>query len=309
MTSMKTIDLSSVDLNLLVAFESIYKTRSVTGAAKQLHVGQPAMSAALSRLRLLFKDDLFVRVGRDMQPTVVAREVAPGVASALEQIRLTLQASQHFDPATAELAFVIGSSDYASVVIIPRLLQICRETAPYVDFRLISYEKDQIDSLLNKNRTTIVLGSSFQNLSQHLREQSLMEERFIGICRKGHPDVFDGNLPLERFVALPHALLTLQHDASGVIDQALDELSEGRRIVLTTPYWLTLPAIIADSDMVAALPFRLARQFAAQGLVDLFEIPLDIKSWSISMVWSELSAQSSSCHWLRQTIRQICKEI
>lgn len=159
-------------------------------------------------------------------------------------------------------------------MIIPRLLQVCREIAPSIDFRLVGYEKDQIGSLLRKNRMSVVLGSSFQNLSQHLKEQSLMKKRFIGICRKGHPDVLDGSLSLEKFVDFPHALLTLQHDASGVIDQALDVLHLVRRVILTTPYWLTLPAIIADSNIIAAIPFRLAQQFADQGLVDLFKFRL-----------------------------------
>ena len=125
---MKSIDLDAIDLNLLVAFEVIFEEQSVTAAAQRLHLGQPAMSAALGRLRLLFEDELFVRVGRDMKPTAKAIKIAPGISTALQQIRLTLQSSQPFDPATAQQTLVIGISDYGSTVIVPKLLNICRQT-------------------------------------------------------------------------------------------------------------------------------------------------------------------------------------
>jgi DNA-binding transcriptional LysR family regulator len=306
---MKSIDIAAIDLNLLVAFEAVFEEQSVTAAAQRLHLGQPAMSAALGRLRLLFQDELFIRIGRDMKPTAKALEVAPGISMALQQIRLTLQASQQFEPATAQQTFVIGISDYGSMVIVPKLLNICRQRAPGIDLRLISYEKDQVDGLLKQPSTTVVIGSHFPALTRLAFQQSLMEERFVGICRKGHPALAQGSISLEQFAELPHALVTLRRDEVGAIDRALTAQNLQRRIVLTTPYFLTLPAIVTSSDTIAAIPFRLARQFAEQGLVEWFELPLDIAPWEISMVWSQLSDQALACRWLRQTIQQIGQEI
>jgi DNA-binding transcriptional LysR family regulator len=87
---MKSIDLAAIDLNLLVAFAALYEERSVSAAAQRLYLGQPAMSAALARLRLLFEDELFVRMGREMQPTRRAIDLAPGILAALQQIQQTL---------------------------------------------------------------------------------------------------------------------------------------------------------------------------------------------------------------------------
>jgi DNA-binding transcriptional LysR family regulator len=306
---MPSIELASIDLNLLVAFEALFDARSVTVAAQRLHIGQPAMSAALGRLRSLLQDDLFIRVGRDMQPTATALEIAPGIASALQQIRLTLQTSQQFDPAISQQAFVLGSFDYDSSVILPPLLQICRRTAPGIDLRLISYEKDQVQTLLEQNLITAAIGTHLPTLSPHLLQQPLMTETFLGICRKGHPAVIDGIMTLEAFVTFPHALFTLRRDDIGVIDQALEQQQLTRRIVLTTPYWLTLPAIIAATDVLAAIPSRLAQQFAAQGWVDMFSIPLELASWEITLVWSRLWDRSPDFRWLRETIQQICADL
>ncbi|WP_416666215.1 LysR family transcriptional regulator [Egbenema bharatensis] len=306
---MKSIDITAIDLNLLVAFEAVFEEQSVTAAAQRLHLGQPAMSAALGRLRLLFQDELFIRMGRDMKPTAKALEIAPGILMALQQIRLTLQASQEFEPATAQQTFVIGISDYGSTVIVPRLLNLCRQTAPGIDLRLISYEKDQVDELLKQPSTTVIVGSNFPDLTRLTFQQPLMEERFVGICRKGHPALSQGAMLLEQFAELPHALVTLRRDEVGVIDRALAARNLQRRIVLTTPYFLTLPAIVSSSDTIAAIPLRLARKFAEQGWVEWFELPLEIAPWMISMVWSQLSDQALACRWLRQTIQQICQEI
>jgi len=147
---MKSIDLSSIDLNLLVAFEALYEERSVTAAAQRLYLGQPAMSAALGRLRTLFEDELFIRIGREMQPTSKTLEVAPGILLALNQIRQTLESNQSFEPKTTQRSFAIGSSDYTSFVIVPKLLALCQQTAPGVNVRLIGVDKDSANCWLRQ---------------------------------------------------------------------------------------------------------------------------------------------------------------
>ena len=136
---MKSIDLTAIDLNLLVAFEALLEQRSVTKAAERLQIGQPAMSASLGRLRILFDDELFVRLGRQMQPTLKAQSLAPGILAALQQIRQTITASQVFEPTSSNRTFAIGSSDYTSFVLAPPLLEFSQQTAPSLNFHLIGF--------------------------------------------------------------------------------------------------------------------------------------------------------------------------
>lgn len=305
---MKSINLSSVDLNLLVAFVALFEERSVTAAAQRLHLGQPAMSAALGRLRLLFEDELFIRFGREMQPTAKALEIAPGISAALQQIRQTIESSQTFNPATSQRAFAIGSSDYTSSIITPKLLEACDQIAPGINFRLISYEKDNIETLLEQRAIDVALGV-FQELPRQTMQISLMQEHFVGICRWGHPAITQDTISPETFANLPHALFTLRRDDVGEIDKVLAKHNLQRRVVLTIPYLLVLPAIVASSDLVAAIPSRLAKQFTDRGILSIFELPVKTEPWVISMVWSKLSDRDRANCWLRQMLQRLCKEI
>lgn len=237
---MGLIKLSSIDLNLLVAFEALYEERSVTAAANRMYLGQPAMSAALGRLRELFQDELLIRVGREMQPTAKAIEIAPGILAALQQIRQTLESSQTFDPKSCQRCFAIGSSDYTSYVVIPKLIEACRQIAPSVDFRLIGFEKDSIGDLLEHRDIDLALGV-FPNPPRQTMQVPLFIEHFVGISRLGHPAINQDTLTPETFANLPHALLTLRRDAVGELDKVLAEYNLQRRVVLTTPHFLVLP--------------------------------------------------------------------
>ncbi|WP_008310501.1 LysR family transcriptional regulator [Leptolyngbya sp. PCC 6406] len=305
---MKSIDLSGIDLNLLVAFEALYAERSVTGAAQRVHVGQPAMSAALGRLRSLFADDLFVRVKREMKPTAKAVAIAPQVAIALNTIRATLADLQAFDPAQSQKAFTIATSDYFASLVLPELLVILRDQASQVDLRLLPVDKSSIVDLLEDGLVDVALGI-FTDLPPYILQENLLLERFIGISRAGHPALEKGAISLENFVAFPHALFTLRRDAIGAIDQALAQQGLKRRIALTVPYWLALPNAIAASDLLVAIPACLEMHLSRHYPLQPFEIPLNLSPWSVSMVWSQISDRDSANLWLRQMIRQTCQKI
>ena len=305
---MKSIDLSGIDLNLLVAFEALYIERSVTGAAQRIHVGQPAMSAALGRLRSLFADDLFVRVRREMKPTVKAVAIAPQVAAALDTIRATLADLQTFDPAQSQQIFTIATSDYFASLVLPELLMILSDRAPQVDLRLLPVDKSSIADVLEDGLVDVALGT-FTDLPPYIMQENLLPERFVGISRVGHPAFEQGAISLEKFVAFPHALFTLRRDAVGAIDQALAQQGLQRRISLTVPYWFALPNAIASSDLLAAIPACLEMHLTKHYPLQSFEIPLDLSTWSVSMVWSRLSDRDSANLWLRQMIQQACQKI
>ncbi|WP_193197470.1 LysR family transcriptional regulator [Nostoc sp. MG11] len=305
---MKSIDLTSIDLNLLVTFEAIFEERSVTKAANRLYLGQPAMSAALRRLRVLFQDELFIRIGREMQPTAKATEIASAISTALQQIRQILESSQTFDPATSQHTFAIGSSDYTSYVVMPKLLEICRQNAPGINFRLIGFDKDRIGELLEQREIDVALGV-FQEPPRQTMQVRLFSEHFVGISRHEHPLITQDAFTAETFAALPHVLFTLRRDEVGELDKVLAQDNLQRRIVLTTPHLLILPAIISSSDLVTAIPSRLAKPFACQGSLTIFELPVQTEPWMISMLWSKLADQDQANRWLRHILKSVCEGI
>lgn len=302
------INLGAVDLNLLVAFEALYALKSVTAAAQSLHVGQPAMSASLGRLRSLFDDDLFVRVGREMRPTAKANAIAPQVTAALDTIRATLAEPQAFTPLSAQRVFTLATSDYFASLILPKLLGAFQQQAPHVDLRLITVEKESFIELIEGGIVDVALGT-FANLPSHVLVENLLLERFLGVCRLNHPALEDGKVSLEKFVAFPHALFTLRRDAVGIIDQLLAEQGLQRRVALTVPYWFALPTAIATSDLIAAIPSCLEQHFLRYYPLQVFELPIDVPHWTISMAWSKLSDRDAANLWLRQVIQAVCQAI
>lgn len=302
------MNLASIDLNLLVAFEALLEEHSVTGAARRISLGQPAMSAALGRLRLLFGDELFVRTGKEMRPTAKAMEIAPGILSALRQIRQTVEFSQTFDPATAKQSFVIGSPDYISSVVIPPLLEFCKRAASGLDFRMIDFNKDSVGDLLEQGEIDVALGV-FPDPPRQTRCKPLFEERFVGIARKNHPALANGAMDVEAFIALPHALMTTRRDATGEIDKVLARHKLQRRIVLTIPHMLVLPFIISSSDLVASVPYHMALSFACISRLEIFELPVELDPWTVSIMWSTLTDKDYANRWLREAIKTACDRI
>lgn len=305
---MKSIDLAAIDLNLLVAFESLFQERSVTVAAQRLYLGQPAMSAALGRLRTLFGDELFIRVGREMQPTSKATAIAPGIFAALHQIRHTIQSSQDFDPASEQRDFALGSTDYTSFVVLPKLIAHCHEVAPNLNFRIIGFEKDTVGDLLETGAIDLALGV-FPNPPRQTICTPLFQEHFVGIARKNHPQMMRKPISLEIFANLSHALTTIRRDTTGEVDLALASHSLQRRISLTVPHMLVLPSIVASTDLITSLPSRMTNYFSKLNEIEVFELPVEMQQWTVSMLWSKLSDKDRASCWLRQTLQMLCKQI
>ncbi|AIE72657.1 MULTISPECIES: LysR family transcriptional regulator [unclassified Synechocystis] len=303
---MKSINLAAIDLNLLVAFEALLEQRSVTKAAQQLQMGQPAMSSALKRLRILFEDELFVRLGRQMQPTLKAQAIAPGVLAALQQIRQAVTVNQTFEPSVSNRTFTIGSSDYTSFVVMPPLLGFSLQNAPAINIQMIEFEKDRVGDLLEQGEIDVALGV-FPNPPRQTQWEPIFEEQFVGIARRGHPAVQHGKISIKDFAQLPHALTTLRRDTTGAIDKVLNEQNLERRVAFTTPHMMVLPFAIASSDLVAAIPRRIALHLATICNLTVFELPVKTKPWMVSMLWSTLNDRDEANRWLRDLIKAISR--
>lgn len=294
------MNLRSIDLNLLVAFEALHEARSVSRAAERLGLRQPALSAALARLRQVFGDDLFVRAAGAMQPTPKALRIAPGIASALAELRATLANAAPFAPDDAERTFTIASTDYTTLVLIPAVIAALQAEAPGVNLRIIGYDKTDVAELIDRGEIDVALGV-FQNPPQRAVRQFLCPERFVGLARKEHPQISEGVISLEDYVGAAHALVSVRRDAIGEIDKALRQRNLTRRIALTLPHMLVLPSILRCSYFLTALPARIAEMVAVDDL-QTFELPLNIPAWRIEMLWNAGTRSDQASAWLRSKI-------
>jgi DNA-binding transcriptional LysR family regulator len=290
------------DLNLLTAFDALMETRSVSKAAEKIGLRQPAMSAALARLRDALDDPLFVRVGQRMEPTARARDLAPKVRQALALIRESIIGDARFDPMRTERTFTVASTDYTSFVLAPALTALFTAAAPHARLRLIGYDKDEVGALLDKGLADVALGV-FRDAPHHLLRKLLCKERFVGAARIGHPALHNGAVALDAYLACDHALVSVRRDVTGEVDALLAARGLTRRIAVTLPHMASLPAILRATDLLAALPSRLAAAAAGDGLA-LFELPVAAASWRIEMLYPEAGRRDRAQIWLRGLIAQ-----
>jgi DNA-binding transcriptional LysR family regulator len=287
------------DLNLLRVFEALMETGSVTAAGRRLGLGQSATSAALARLRQAFGDELFLRTPAGMRPSPRAEELAPGIARILAEARLALESGAIFDPARSTRRFTLASTDYTTATLLPPLLDMLRREAPGVDLRVIGYDKGDIPTMVERGEIDAALGV-FPAPPGGAVVTPLHTEHFLGVARQGHPALRRGTMDLDRFCAWPHALVTTRRDATGALDEALAAQGRARRVAVTLPHMLCLPALLATTDLLAAMPARLAARMPG---LRRFPLPLPVAPWQVVMLWPATARQDRGAAWLRGAIR------
>ena len=167
------MNLAAVDLNLLVAFEALMTERNVTRAGERIGLGQPAMSAALSRLRHVFNDELLVRVpGAPMRPTVKAATLFRSVSEVLAKMRTVFESEASFDPSQARAVFRIATGDHPATMVLPRLLAVLARAAPGIDVRISALDKRDAFDRVDRGDADVLIGA-FRNLPKRIRRHRL----------------------------------------------------------------------------------------------------------------------------------------
>lgn len=306
------MNLSAVDLNLLVAFEALYDTRNVTLAGQRIHRAQPSVSSALNRLRRVFNDELFVRTADGMQPTDHAVALMPAIRSALDQIRRALAQGAGFDPAAADgRRFTLAASDYADVVLVPHIVARLRREAPEADLRVTRLDRASIYEQLDNGTVDIAIGGHLTP-PKRMRVARLYDESFVCIADKQHPALRGRKLDLDRYVALPHALFAPSDDGSarGVVDTGLARLGRKRRVACTFAHIVALPHAVAGTDLIATLARRAAVRLAGQNL-SLRPLPpeVDPGPFGIDMVCSRRAPADAALAWLQGLVENAVKDL
>jgi DNA-binding transcriptional LysR family regulator len=294
--------ISAVDLNLAVVLRALLDERSVSRAARQLGLSQSATSHALSRLRALVQDPLFVRTRTGLIPTARAEAMADAVRSSVATLETTFFAPPPFDPMTVERTFCLRPSDYAEYLLVPRLLERLTKVAPKVDVSArpavteatLALEDGQLDLLIQPTR------SGEQTDGFHMQE--LWDERLVGVARRGHP-LTKGRVTLERFARASHALVSPRGQPGGIVDDVLKQHGIPRRIAFTTPSFLVAPQVVAKTDLVMMLPARIAAALEAQLRLATFEPPLEVPGFRMAMFWHD--RHDSDPAFIRREIAQV----
>jgi len=293
------MDIRAVDLNLLKAFDALISERAVTRAAGRIGLSQPAMSHALARLRGLFGDDLFVRTQSGMEPTSRARDIAPLVSTAIEHIEAALNLGVGFDPAKSIGTFTAGMAEYAEVALVGKLAAAFAREAPRATLRLLPLTGVDAAEQLERGIIDVAV-AHLRALPNAIESTTLLRDPFVAVMRKDHK-LAGETLSLEAYAAQRHILVSPRGDTAGAIDRILVDLGLRRRIALLVATYLALPAALAGSDLVAAVPSRAARQIAGIAEIAILPLPIDL-AVTVSMAWHRRAASEPAQAWLRSLL-------
>ena len=308
--------IGGIDLNLLVTLGALLEERNLTRAGEKINMSQPTMSGALARLRLHFGDELLIRSGRQYVLTPAAERLLPAVQEALRQVERTLDVTPEFDANTSQRQFSLALSDYAVTVLIEPLLRRVHELAPGVGLELAPIPPDMQESDRGLLQHDLLIGPlGFRFLG---RSEVVFRDRFVCIADPGNPRLkhdFGGDDPpepprgyargwlsLADLGELPHAAATFGHAMLNPAERALEELGVRRNVQVTTVGWLSLPFVVAGTDLVAVVPERLARRVAVAAGVAIAEPPFGRVELVEAAWWHPMRAADPALAWLRAVL-------
>ena len=272
------MSLKRLDLNLLIAFDALMTERNVSKAAEKLFIGQSAMSHSLNRLRQALDDPILVRTSAGMKPTARAKTLIVPIRKALHEIEITVTNQLAFDPATAEQRFVIASTDYSELILLPALLKKVLQLAPGINIHIQQPHEYFPEEGLENGTINVALGFDVSlETPSRIQQQSLFDDVFVSIVRKGHPYIND-TLTLEQYVAMEHILISPSGGQVGIVDHWLKQHHLSRKVALMVPHFLSAPMIVAQTDMILTLPYRIAEKFVQMAPLQLLHTPIALPS-------------------------------
>jgi LysR family transcriptional activator of mexEF-oprN operon len=292
-------ELRRLDLNLLPVFVALMRERSVTRAGEALFLSQPATSAALARLRTVFRDELLVRNGKQLEPTARAEALLAALAPSLQTIAATLAGAVPFNPAEDERVFRIGWTDDVGMAAKPLLARIWQQ-APRCRMVIRAANYRTIPGMLESGEIGLALGFMGDDLPA-LAKQRVLRRGSFQVLR----DAATAPVDLESYCARPHVLVTPRGDLSGFADAALERLGRSRRVVLGVPEFGLLRQVLLGTDLLCTVSDALVEALMAPeagGGLAADPLPIAAPDSVMRMAWRTALDHDPAEEWLRAQV-------
>lgn len=293
------MNLAGVDLNLLVVLQTVLTEGSTTRAAARLHVTQSAVSNSLARLRRLLGDRLLVRSAGRLVPTPRAAELRPLLAGGLAQLQAAIAGADGASWERTRRRFTLACTDFVALVIVPRLVSALAKRLPQASLRVVSVEQAIAGNGLGTGEIDLLVGLP-PTLPPGCFAEPAFTDRLVCIVRRDHP-LGRARFTLDAFTRLGHVEVALYGLSTGV-DEALARANRVRTIALTIAHFATAPFVVLETDLVATIPLRLARVFAAKYPLRILAPPLALPRPALRQVWHVRSAEDPGTLLLRQLV-------
>lgn len=295
------MDIRTVDLNLLLAFDAMLEHRSVTRAGEAIGLSQPAMSAAVARLRTLFDDPLFVKTGAQMQPTARAQALAEPVRRVVQTIRSEILRPGGFDPARSERTFTLITPDIGEMQFVPPLLARLAAQAPGVRLNVVSRPRTAAADALASGAADLAIGYFPDLKGAGFFQQKLFDNRHVCIVRRDHPRAGDGTIHLDDYLALGHVVVR-PDGREHVYEQHLERRGIDRKVVLQLSHFMSLLPVIEGSDLLATVPMDLAQICQRYAQVRILESPISAPAIPVHQFWHRRAHKDAAGVWLRAQV-------
>lgn len=299
--------LRKIDLNLLLAFSVLMQERNVSRAAERLLLGQPGLSAALKRLREALDDELFVRVGRGLQPTARALAIAPAIEDALSGIEQAIRPPACFDPTTWQGEFRVGMCDNLETAFFGPLIARLRQLAPGARLVGIAADKRDIAQMLDDGDFEFSISVHGEPASWHVR-MPLFEQCSIAIYDPQQLKL-KPPLSLENFVSAPHIATSLVGSATTAVDAALDKVGLSRNVIATVPRYSAVPPALRAMPSIAIVPESLGRCMAQLHNLEVSMPPIELPADPVSMLYRRVDRADERAAWFRRLFVEVADEV
>lgn len=294
-----------MDIKLLAVFDEIYKTRSVSRAGENLEIAQTSVSLALARLRRQFNDPLFIRTGSGMMPTPHAVALVQPLRQALELLRVATQQQVVFDPSSSSRHFHIAMTDISHLEFLPALINKVGKLAPNVRVEVLRITAGT-PKLLESGDADLAVGF-MPELEAGFYQQKLFDQTFACVVRREHPRIKQ-RLTEHLFKREKHVVITAPGTGHELVEQALARQRVARMVALLLPALPGVGNLLANTDLVATVPERVAQMLVRIAKVKALPPPFKFPSFSIKQHWHERYQQDPANQWLRSTVADLFLE-
>lgn len=293
--------MKKVDLNLLVVFDAIMREGSMTRAAAQLAMTQPAVSNAVARMRVVWNDPVFVKEGRGIAPTPFAHTMWDRTRPHLNDL-LTLANPVPFDATSARRVFRIGVSDFSHGLLWLDLRKRVEASAPGIDYHAVPLTTPDRQTLLLDAEVDVALDRPLEQTNKLIHSEALFESHFVCAMRAGHPLATEP-LSMDAFLAADHLLVTLTGEATGFVDDLLQPQGLRRRVAMTVNYFSLVPRMLMGSDLICIVPYETVAESACRGDLWVTQPPIDVPPVTLTLLWHKRADRDAGQRWVREQIR------
>lgn len=310
---MHSMNISKVDLNLLVYLDVLLREKNVTRAAHQLSITQPAMSNGLKRLRELFADPILVRTSDGMTPTQRALQLQPVIRDVLSKLEASIQPEIQFEPKQSERTFRIMASDYAESTLLLEVIRELSDQAPGITLDVITpsdvtfhdVEQGKVDMAINR----------FEELPLSFHQKVVWYDSFSCVVNRQNPLL--ENFDLQAYLAGQHIWVSKTGFGIGVgvdptevqklgwVDAELLKVGQTRNIRVFTRHYHAALQLAKEQNLIATLPTQVAQVYKDDPNVVILDPPFDIPPIALKMAWSALLHHDAGHIWLRRLIIEV----